>query len=92
MAAFLHYQQRENLRSIRRPTGLCLLSVWYFFGRKLWTAIFQPQPVCNLLGVEPDGASDSKTRQLTSRCHSINVLVIHAQKLGEFGDLHSSMT
>ena len=53
--------------------------------------VLEPQPICDLLGIEADGAPNTETRKLASCCHAIDVFVVHSQEFGQVGDLHRPM-
>jgi hypothetical protein len=53
--------------------------------------VLDPQPICDLLGIESNSAADSETRKLASRRHPVDVFVVHSQEFGQFGNLHCSV-
>ena len=53
--------------------------------------VLEPQPICDLLGIESDSAADPETRKLTPCRHPINVFVVHSQEFGQLGDFHCSV-
>jgi hypothetical protein len=67
------------------------LSLWTLLGWERLVSILQTQPVRDLVGVEADGATDAKARELTPRGHSIDVLIVHSQEFGQVRDLHRSV-
>ena len=53
--------------------------------------VLEPQPICDLLGIEADGTPNTETRKLASCCHPIDVFVVHSQEFSQVADLHRSV-
>jgi len=53
--------------------------------------VLEPQPICDLLGIESDGTADAETRKLASCRHPVDVFVVHSQEFSQVADLHRSV-
>jgi hypothetical protein len=48
------------------------------------SAVLEPQPIRDLLGIEAHRPSDMKARQRSAGRHPVDVLIVHTQELAQF--------